>query len=371
MLGKFRVLLSSDFHVNVYSWRKEVVDDLLNEEAEVSLVVPYGEKLNYFIKKGCKLYDINLDRSNLGILDNIILLRQYYKVIKKDNPDIVLLYGTKSMLYPGIICRLMGIKYIVNINGLGTVESLGDIVKNIILTLYKYVVPKASCTFFQNKYNFNKLKELKILSKNSCLIPGSGVNIKKYKLLDFPKEERIVFLFCARLIPEKGLFQFLDAAKILKEECANVDFNIIGMGDASMVAKVEEYNAFVNYYGFQSDVKDFIKNAQCIVLPSYYGEGISNSLLESAASGRAIITTNMPGCRETVINNETGYIINPQSTNELVYAMKKFINLTNNERITMGLKARKYVEKHFNRKIVQEAYIREIKKALSLEGKNA
>ena len=367
MVGSIRVLLSSDFHVNVYSWRREIIDDLIDQGAKVSIAVPYGEKLEYFKSRRCKLYDINLDRSSLGIINNIILLIQYYKTLSIEKPDIVLLYGSKSMLYPGIICRIKGIKYIANVNGFGTVESMNSIVKNIIFTLYKMVIPYASCVFFQNEYNFHKFTEMNIISNNNCLIPGSGVNLEKYDILEYPDGDRVTFLFCARLIQEKGIFHFLEAAKILKTEGINAEFDIIGMGDSGIIEKVLENHDIVNYHGFQSNVKQFIKKAHCIVLPSYYGEGISNSLLESAASGRPIITTDMPGCRETVKHGETGYIIKPKNTYDLVMAMKKFIKLSITERITMGKKARNYIENNFDRKIVEKAYLREIKKALEME----
>lgn len=357
-----KILLVSDFHVNVYVWRKEIIDELRKSGNEVALAVPYGEKLEYFKEIGCALFDVNLDRYSLGIGSNFVLLMRYNQILKEYKPDIVLLYGSKGMLYTGFFCRFRKIKYITNINGLGTFETLKFPVKNIIFSLYRIVVPKSSCVFFQNEYNMNKLKEMHIVGKNNRLLPGSGVNLKVFNILPYPKDTSIHFLFCARLTVEKGLYEFLEAAKIVKESGIDAVFDIVGMGNQDVIDDINQYKEYVNYYGFQYDVRPYIEKAQCVILPSFYGEGISNSLLESASSGRALITSNMPGCRETVQNGITGYIIEPKNSELLAKTITNFCSLTYEERKQMGLKGRVYVEDNFNRTIVVNAYMEEIQK---------
>lgn len=357
-----RILLVSDFHVNVYVWRKEIIDELRKHGNEVALAVPYGEKLEYFKETGCILFDIDLDRYSLGIGSNFKLLMRYNQILKEYKPDAVLLYGSKGMLYTGFFCRFKKIKYITNINGLGTFEDLKFPVKNFIFFLYRIVVPRSGCVFFQNKYNMKRLQQMKIIGRNNRLIPGSGVNLDVFKLVPFPADEKVRFLFCARLTREKGLYEFLEAAKELKDDGVDAEFDIVGMGDEVIINEVNQYKEYVNYHGFQLDVRPFIENAQCVVLPSFYGEGISNSLLESASSGRAIITSDMPGCRETVEEGISGYIIKPKDSHLLADTMKKFCRLPQEERKNMGLRGRKYVEQNYNRMTVVKAYMEEIDK---------
>ena len=362
MIQGKKILLVSDFHVNVYVWRKEIIDKLRKEHNDVALAVPYGEKLNYFKEIGCTLFDIEMDRYSLGILSNFRLLIRYRKILRDYKPDVVLLYGTKGMLYTGLLCRLMKIQYITNINGLGTFESMGFPVKTIIFFLYKLVVPRAACAFFQNENNMKLFSEMKMVGQNNRLIPGSGVNLDVFNILPFPKDEKVRFLFCARLTYEKGLYEFLEAAKYVKESGVNAAFDVVGMGDDKVIEDVGKYRDYVDYHGFQYDVRPFIEKAQCVVLPSFYGEGISNSLLESASSGRAIITTDMPGCRETVITNVTGYIIRPRDAKMLSEAMQKFCSLPYAKRKEMGIQGREYVAKKYNRMTVVQAYMEEINK---------
>lgn len=355
-----RVLLVSDFHVNVYCWRKEIIDAICDAGGKVALAVPYGEKLEYFRERGCTLFDVIMDRHSLRLSGNIKLLARYKEIIIQFKPDVVLLYGSKGMLYAGFLCRLMRIKYFPNINGLGTIETMPFLLKKFMFFLYKIVVPHATTVFFQNEYNMKKLVAMKIAGKNNRLIPGSGVNVDVFKLAPFLEETTVRFLFCARLTREKGLYEFLEAAKEVKNSGINAEFDIVGMGEDSVIDDIRQYKDYVTYHGFQLDVLHFLERAQCVVLPSFYGEGISNSLLESASSGRLIITTDMPGCRETVEDGITGYIIKPKDSHMLAKAMMKVCAMDWEERKQMGLKGRHFVELKFNRQSVVQAYMEEL-----------
>lgn len=363
---KKKVLLVSDFHANVYGWRKEIIESMLSAGAEVALAVPYGEQLEYFREIGCKLFDVKLNRKSTGLANNFSLLNQYKVVLKQYKPDLALLYGSKGMLYTGYHCKRMGIPYFSNINGLGTVETMGFPVKQVILTLYKMVVPGATCVFFQNRYNMEKLEKIKLINKNYRLIPGSGVNTVKFKALPFPTNSETRFLFCARIMKEKGIVEFIEAARKLCSEGINAKFDVVGMYDDEFSEKlINDNKDILAFHGFQKDVIPFIENTNCVVLPSFYGEGISNSLLESAASARPIITTNMPGCRETVIDEKTGFIIEPQNSDSLYKAMKRLCKMSLVDQEKMGLAGREYISEKFSRDIVVKAYMEEYKKVFN------
>lgn len=358
-----RILLVSDFHANVYGWRKEIIESMIVEGAEMALAVPYGEQLEYFREIGCKLYDVDLNRKSTGFISNFYLLQQYKKILNHYKPDLVLLYGSKGMLYTGYYCKKMGIPYFSNINGLGTVETMGFPLKQLILTLYKMVLPEAACVFFQNEYNMEKFKKMNLVNKNYRLIPGSGVNTEKFKALEYRTYTAPRFLFCARVMKEKGIVELIEAAKKMRANGIDAEFDVVGMYDDEFAEMlINENKDIITFHGFQSDVIPFIEEANCVVLPSFYGEGISNSLLESASSARPIITTNMPGCRETVIDKKTGYIIEPKNSDNLYYAMKKFVEMPSQEQKKMGLAGREYIVENFSRRVVVEAYIEEYRK---------
>lgn len=360
---KRKVLLVSDFHANVYGWRKEIIEELTREGNQIALAVPYGGQLDYFKNIGCLLFDVKLNRKSTGIFSNLSLLKQYRNILVKYKPDIVLLYGSKGMLYTGYYCQKMGIPYFSNINGLGTVETMKFPIKQILLFLYKLVLPNSTCIFFQNEYNMKKLVEMKITNNHYRLIPGSGVNTKKFNVLPYPENDETRFLFCGRIMKEKGIGEYIEAARKLKNKGYKVKFDVVGMYDDDFGEKVIQNNLdIIEYFGFQNDVMPFLKKANCVVLPSYYGEGISNSLLESASSGRAIITTDMPGCRETVINEKTGYIVDPKDSDELSVAMEKFVNLPKSKQKEMGMDGREHIIGNFSRDVVVDAYLEEYKK---------
>lgn len=358
-----KVLLVSDFHVNVFCWRKEIIDAIVGAGGEVALAVPYGEKLEYFRDKGCKLYDVYMDRHSLGIVGNFRLLLRYKEILKEYKPDAVLLYGSKGMLYAGLFCRIMKIDYYPNINGLGTIETMPKLLRAFMYMLYKLVVPYAKTVFFQNAYNMNKLIDMKLTGNNNVLLPGSGVNLENFSVMKYPDGSQIHFLYCARVMREKGIYEFIEAARNVKKQNEKCQFDVIGMCDDDEAEKLMNDNKdIVNYYGFQNDIHSFLKKANCVVLPSFYGEGISNSLLESAASGKPIITTDMPGCRETVSDGVSGYIIKPRDADDLTEKMLLFCSLSKDEQEKMGQMGRRHVELNFNRNIVVKMYMKELEK---------
>lgn len=220
--------------------------------------------------------------------------------------------------------------------------------------------------FFQNKENEEFIIKKKIISGNHRIIPGSGVNLDYYSLLDYPSDETINFLFIARVMKEKGIDQYLEAADYIKVKYPNTVFHILGFCEDAYEDKLKEMQAkdIIKYHGMQSDVRRFHKISHCTIHPTYYPEGMSNVLLESAASGRPVITTNRSGCREIVDNDVNGYIVLQQNSKDLIEKIDKFLSLDYKTKRQMGLAGRKKVVNEFDRKIVVYSYLEEIEKAL-------
>ena len=348
----------------MYSFRKELLEKLLDENNQVYISVPSGEKVDLLEEMGCKFIDTFIDRRGKNIFKDYKLFLKYKKMIKKISPEIVLTYTIKPNIYGGIACKSSNISYIANITGLGTAVGNGGILSKILLVMYKIAFKNVTCVFCQNQQNYDFMKENKIVEEKLKLIPGSGVNLKRFKIKPYPKEENYFkFLFMGRVMREKGIEEYLEVAKTIRKKYHNTEFGIVGSCEEEKYLKELETlneNNVVKYYGRQKDVKPFLENACCIIHPTFYPEGMSNVLLEASATGRPVITTNRPGCKEIVNDGETGFLVEERNIEQLIETVEKFINLSYEKRKELGINARKKVEKEFDRNIVIDAYISEI-----------
>ena len=323
---------------------------------------PTDIKTNYFKEIGCAMLKTCVNSRETNPISDLKLLLNYYHIIKDVKPDIVLTYTIKPNIYGGIACRLIGIPHITNITGLGTAVESEGILQKITLILYRIALKKSICVFFQNKENMEFMQSNRIGIKNGKLIPGSGVNLTHFKLLNYPRTEDINFLFIARIFKQKGIDQYLDAAKYIKQKYPNTAFHVLGNCDKfyKHILEVMHEEGVIQYHGEQEDVREFHKISHCTIHPSYYPEGMSNVLLESAACGRPIITTNRSGCKEVVDDGINGYLVEQKNTQDLIEKVEKFINLSFEKKRQMGIAGRAKVERAFDRQLVVNAYLKEL-----------
>lgn len=357
-----KVLVLANHILGIYSFRRELIQKLLDEGYEVYIASPPHEKMSYFTDMGCKCIETPLDRRGTNPITDTKLLISYFKVVRKIKPDVVLTYTIKPNVYGGIVCRVLDVPYIANITGLGTVVENRGILQKVSLFLYRTALKGVSSLFFQNEENQRFFINENIAVNKHRLIPGSGVNLEHFNLLDYPSDEKVEFLFIARIMKEKGIDQYLEAAEYIKKKYPNTVFHILGNCDEDYIGILNdmEKKGIVTYHGRQDDVREFHKFSHCTIHPTYYPEGMSNVLLESAACGRPVITTNRPGCQEIVDDGKTGYLIEEKNSKDLIDKIKKFINLDYEAKKKMGLSGREKVKKEFDRNIVVNAYISEI-----------
>ena len=358
-----KILILANKDITLLYFRKELIEKLILEKNEVTVCFPKSDKVPEFINMGCKFIDIEMDRRGTNPIKDISVIFNYIKIIKKIKPDIVLTFTIKPNLYGGIACQLKKIPYIANITGLGTALQKEGILKKITIFLYHIAFKKIKCCFMQNEDNMKVFEKYKIADDKRKLIPGSGVNLTKYKLLDYPKEtDNLEFLFIGRIMKEKGIDLYIETAKYIRNKYKNTRFHVIGYCEQDYENTLEDLQkqGIIIYHGKQDNMIAFYKLSCCTIHPTYYPEGMSNVLLESAASGRPVITTDKPGCREIVDNKVTGFIVKPQDLEDLKSTVEKFINMLYEEKVNMGLKGRKKVEKEFDRNIVINKYIDEI-----------
>ena len=361
-MGK-RILFLVNHDVVIYNFRLELVERFVKDGNEVHISSPYGERIDDLVKLGAKFHEIKMDRHGMNPKEELRILSEYKKLMKKVKPDICLGFTIKPNIYGAIAARKYGIPFVANITGLGTAVENPGLSQKISIALYKYAFKSVQRVFFQNEENKKFFEDHGLAKGKGMIIPGSGVNLERYPYREYPEDGTIKFAFISRIMKEKGIDQYLDAAEAMKDR--NVEFHVCGFCEAEYDGRLQEEHkkGAVNYHGMIRDVTGFMGDMHCIIHPTYYPEGISNVLLEACATGRPIITTDRSGCREVVDDGVNGYMIPCQSSERLIEAVEKFLNLTWEEKKKMGFEARRKVEREFDRQIVVERYVEEVNKA--------
>lgn len=356
-----KILILTNFDEGLYNFRRELLKELVSKH-EVYISLPFGKRVDELVEMGCKFIETPFERRSTNPFNDLLLLMKYIKMIKSVKPDVVLTYTIKPNVYGGLACQYTKTPYITNITGLGTAMENGGLLEFVTKCLYKIGLRKSKCVFFQNEGNKKIFVENKLIKEKSRLLPGSGVNLENFKLLEYPTDEKINLLFIGRIMKDKGIEELLSSAKYITEKYDFVEFHIVGFYDDDkykLIIDSMSKNQIIHYHGQTDNVKAFIGKAHAIVLPSYH-EGLSNVLLEASACGRPVLTTNVSGCKETFDEGITGYGCESKNSDDLTRIIEKFINLNYEEKVAMGIKARNKVEREFSRQIVVDSYMEEI-----------
>jgi glycosyltransferase involved in cell wall biosynthesis len=356
------IVILSNHHSYTYNFRKEIIEDLISQGFKITLALPYGEKVELLKEMGCEYINLPLDRRGINPFKDFKLLLTYYKILKKIKPAAVLTYTIKPNIYGGIVSRILRLPFFPNVTGLGSAVETETLLQKMLIFMYRIAYKKASCIFFQNADNKKFFLEKNIKHRKSILIPGSGVNLRKFSFLEYPASDKIEFLFISRIMKQKGIEEYIQAAKYIKNKYPKTVFHVVGFCEEDYSSELEQLNRreIIQYHGQQNNIKPFLKRAHCTVHPTYYPEGMSNILLESAASGRPIITTNRSGCKEIVDDKVNGFIVKEKNFEDLINKIENFILLDHVVKEKMGLQARNKVEREFNRDIVVNAYSKEL-----------
>jgi glycosyltransferase involved in cell wall biosynthesis len=363
---KVLFLVNSD--IILYNFKRELVEQLLLNGAEVIMVSPYGKKFDYFIEKGCQFIDLPINRHGKSALEDYHLYKMYKDIMKRVKPDVVLTATIKPNIYGGMVAKQLGIPYIANITGLGSAIHNPGLMKKFTLSLYKYALKKAHAVFFENKENRDVFRMAKIALGHHHLVSGAGVNIDDFSFTAYPEQQLpIKFLFLGRLMRDKGINELSEAAKRIKDENYEVEFHVAGFcDDAKIKETFDSYveQGYIIYHGNVCDVKSLIQNSHVIVLPSYH-EGLANVLLEASSMGRPILASNISGCKEAFDEGITGLGFTSKSIDSLVEAFKTFIEIPYEQKREMGVLARRKMEQEFDRSLVVNEYIQTIQTALN------
>ena len=356
-----KVMILANNDVGLYKFRRELIEELL-KKYEVHIALPYGSFVDELVDCGCIFHEVEIDRRGTNPAKDILLLKRYQSLLREVMPHAVLTYTIKPNVYGGMVCTALKIPYIVNITGLGTAVEKPGVLQTVTTTLYKLALKKAAKVFFQNEDNLLFMKEKGIVQGGYDVLPGSGVNLEQYAPMPYPSGGTIDFLFVARVMKEKGIDQYLDAAEYIREKYPNTRFHICGPSDKEYKKLLWEKNSagIIKYHGAVENMLPMYELSCCTIHPTYYPEGMSNVLLETCACARPIITTDRPGCREVLDDGVNGFVCRQRDSEDLIAKIERFLALTDTEREKMGLSARSKVEREFDRKIIIDKYMMEL-----------
>lgn len=357
-----QILILANHSGGLYDFRKDLIAEL-KRHANVTVAVPHNDRWNELQHLTDHVIELPIDRRGMNPLRDGRLFRRYCAILKEIKPDLVITYTIKPNIYGGIACRMAHIPYAANITGLGSAIENGGWLKKFVLALYKPALKCAKAVFFENSENRDILVAAGVVPNGrDVVLNGAGINLKDYPYQPYPQDSPMRFLFVGRVMHEKGVDEFFAAAKRLKQEYGDsVEFHIVGSFEESYKSIMDELEqaGVVKYHGYQSDMKPFYAMAGCVVLPSYH-EGMSNVLLEAAASGRPLITSNIPGCREAVKDGISGFLCECKNTDALLEAMMRVIMLSADKRAQMGCAGRKLMKETFGKEKVVEETIRNL-----------
>lgn len=370
-MDKKKVVIVSNTAWSLFNFRLGLAKELKKNGYEVILVAPedeYSDKL----REEFVCYNIWMNNKGTNPLEDIKTTWQFYRLYKKIDADVLLHYTIKPNVYGTIAASFLGIKTINNIAGLGTLFIKQNFLTQIAKWLYKFSQAKATKIFFQNQDDYDLFVNANLVEKHKCsILPGSGVDTVKFSPVKYERKDNVFrFLLIARMLWDKGIKEYVEAARIIKKDYSNVEFLLLGfLGVANKTAiskrQMQEWTdeKIVQYLGTSDNVKKEIVKADCVVLPSYR-EGTPRSLLEAASMEKPLIATDVAGCRNVVDDKGNGFLCEVRNAQDLADKMEKMLKQTDKQRKQMGKKSREKILREFDEGIVIEKYLQALKEIL-------
>lgn len=368
MVKKVMIALNTTW--NLVNFRAGLMTAMMDLGYEVLAIAPPDAYIDQLKSLGCEYIPIEMDNQGTNIWKDLKLCVDFFKVLKKHRPDVLLTYTIKPNVYFSLVAHLFNIPVINTVTGLGTAYLQENALVHVVNTLYRLAFSRSHKVFFQNATDLHLFLSKKLVAQQLAVrIPGSGVNLTKFQVQSQPRMPSHVFqfLFVGRVIADKGIYEFYQAVKILKEKSYSFRACILGFLSVENAGAVtfEQMNQWVEegvfeYYGSTDDIRPFVQEADCIVLPSYR-EGLSKALLEACAMAKPIITTDAVGCRDLVDHGVNGYLCEIKNSVDLALQMEKILSKKLDDLSEMGLQGRKKIEKEYDEQKVINTYLQELK----------
>ncbi len=352
---------------NIYNYRLGLINALIEQGHEVYAIAPKDEYSDELVKAGCQYIPVEMDNWGTNPFRDIKLIFDFYKIYRSIKPDVIFHYTIKPNIYGTIAGRLLKIPTICNVSGLGTVFMKETFVTKLVKKMYKFTFRYPEKVFFQNEEDKQYFETQKLVEKGRIeILPGSGVNTDHFAPTVSEKNGKFTFLMVSRLLYDKGVVEFIEARKQIKNNGKIVEFQILGGIDSGHTRGIpsETIDAWVdhglvNYLGTAKDVRPYIEKADCIVLPSYR-EGTPRTLLEAASMGKPLLATDVPGCNNVVEDNVNGYLCKPKDVDDLASKMKQMVKTSDEQLLKFGQNGRDMVKSRFDEKIVIRKYLETI-----------
>jgi len=355
-----------------YNFRLNLARKLKENNYKVVFIAPEDGEYSDKLKSEFEFIHVAFKAGGMNPIDDLKVCLSLYRAYKENKFDIVLNFTIKPNIYSAMVAKLLHIDSINNITGLGTVFIKETLITSIVKLLYKMSLACSTYVFFQNPEDQNYFLSKRLVSINKCsVIPGSGVDTNKFTPVDHDNDGIFRILLVARVIQDKGIFEYIDAAYILKNKYSNIEFGLLGELDSinrtaipkKRILKLHD-DGVINYLSKTDNVREQLANADCVVLPSYR-EGSPRSLMEASSMAIPIVTTNVVGCRQVIDDNITGFLCQVKDSFDLALKMEKMFNMPESDRKKMGELGRKKMLKEFNESIVINKYIDTIKYILA------
>ena len=358
------ILITVNAAWNVLNFRRPIVAAMIADGHRVTVLAPYDDSVATLEGLGCKVLPLEMSVKGLNPLQDIKLIGRMRKVFRAEKPDAIFSYTIKNNIFGALAARPLGIPFIPNVTGLGTAFLSGGFLQRIAEGLYRRAFRNLGVIFFQNEDDRNLFLERRLVTAQQArLLPGSGIDLTHFAATDYPLEsDAPVFLMIARLLRDKGVLEYVAAARKVKSDHPRARFQILGAVDAANRTAIDaatvkswQEEGVIEYLGTADDVRAHIAAAHCVVLPSYR-EGAPRTLIEAAAMARPLIATDVPGCRSVVDDGVTGYLCEVRDGDDLARRMEELLALSQAERARMGLAGRAKMETSFDQAIIVEAY---------------
>ena len=357
------------------NFRMGVMRHLVHLGYEVVVIVPQDGDTEILRQEHIRLIPIEVDCKGTNPIADIQLAKTLLKIYRREQFDFLFHYTIKSVIYGSWAARNAGIPQIPVITGLGYTFLKKNLLNRLVISLYKRTIRSAESVWFLNQTDQQVFTSLNILPfENTRLINGEGVDTKKYHTTRLLTTNPFTFLYIGRMLWDKGVGLFVEAARIIKERYPQAVFNILGPLSSDnpnniSPTQLEEWHnsGVVNYIGCTSNVLPHVEESTCIVLPTFYPEGMPRVLMEAASMQRPIIASNVPGCREVVIDGKNGFLCLKKNVNSLVASMEKMLTLSQQELIDMGAAGREHVLQLFDEQKIIAIYQQQLEKYFSLK----
>ena len=367
------ILMTANSVWSLVNYRQGLIETLIADGHQITVLAKDDSKSDVLKAIGCQFIPLKMDSKGLYPHREFILFVKFLYYFGKYKPDVILGYTIKNNIFGALASRMLGIPFIPNVTGLGMAFLSGSVLRKVAEQLYKIAFRKVPVVFLQNKddralfLTYQLVKETQVRT-----LPGSGIDLTRFQPSNLPcRDTSAHFLLIARLIKDKGVFEFIEAARQVRKLFPKTQFQLLGPIGAEARGTIDEgtimdwvKDGIVEYLGVTSDVQPFIKAADCIVLPSYYREGTPRTLIEASAMARPVISTDTPGCREVVDDGLTGYLCAARSAESLYESMVEFLTLPQADRQSMGEAGRVKMEREYDQALVIKAYQEEILKCV-------